>query len=205
MTPEQVRTLGAQLMIAAAVCGGLYVMVADPMRKRASATEAELAAIANEHDGAAATLANLPQIVATHDETQLLAARYEDKSLPARDESVMFSQIMDLSTRAGVVVAQITPARSGASRGAGKADETLRPGDMSVRYALSGTGSYTAIAEFLEVLQTDWGYCTLKNCRLTPDFSCKEDEGVKFSMVVELLGFDASPITLGEVAGESTP
>ncbi len=205
MTPEQVRTLGAQLMIAAAICGGLYAMIADPMRKRASTKEAELAAIVSDHDGAAATLANLPQIVATHDETQRLAARYEEKSLSASDESVMFSQIMDMSARAGVVVAQITPASSGASRGAGKVEEVLRPGDMSVRYAFSGTGSYTATAEFLEALQTDWGYCTLKNCRITPDFNSKEDGGVKFSMVIELFGFDASPITLGEVAGEGTP
>ena len=204
MTPEQVRSLGAQVMIATAVCGGVYALVADPLRVRAYEAESELASFVSTHDGAAATLARLPEIVSTHDQTQLLAAQYEDRSRPACDESEMFSQVMDISSQVGVVVEQITPAsRSSGARGKDTQDTKQRAGDTSVRYALSGGGSYDATAQFLEELQGGWGYCTIRNCRITPDFSSKESGRVQFSIVIELLGFDASPVLIEAPAGES--
>ena len=205
MTPEQIRSLGAQLMIAAAVCGGVYAIVADPLRSRANEAEAELAMFVSQHDGAAATLASLPEIDAIYIETQQQAAQYADRSRPACDESEMFSEVMDLASQVEVVIEQITPANQGGSNGTEVQDKNLRPGDTSVRYALSGSGSYEAVAQFLEGLQGGWSYCVIRNCRITPDFTSKNESGSRFSIVIELLGFDASPIVLEASAGEGTP
>ncbi len=205
MNPDQIRTLGAKLVIVTAICGGLYVMIADPMRSTAHDAEIKLSSFLSENNGVATTLANLPEILESHDQTLRRAAEYEERSRPARDQSVMFAQVMDIAEQAHVVVESVTPNGESASDKNNRKAEALRPGDTSVKYAISGRGSYGATASFLQQLQNNMGCCIVKNFSITPDYTKTESDGLQFAITIELIGFDASPLAISEISGEGSP
>ena len=204
MTNEQARKLIAQLAIAAAICAGVHAMVASPLRSRALAAETELASFIDQHDMNAAVLADLPRVVETRQQTDAGVRRVAARDQPALDESAMFTQVLDLASRAGVSVEQVIPAGEGRRDVTANAAAKPRPGDRRIRYTLVGGGSYGATTDFLERLQGDWAYCAVRQCRITPDYKAGSGGAVRFSVLLELFSFDAAPISLTH-GTEGTP
>lgn len=203
MTTEQTRSLVAQLVIAAAICGGIHAMVAEPLRAKAHRAEAEVSAFIGEHRESAALLADMPDVVATQEATLHRAAEFDARGQPARDEAAMFSQVLELASDAGLTVEQIIPSGEGQTAALSGTDQARREGDQRVRYTLSGSGPFAAAATFLEQLQSDWGYCAIRSYRLTPDYAGAG--GVRFTMLIELFSFDASPVALVPDDAEGSP
>lgn len=204
MNRDQARTLIAPLVIALAACGGLHAMVAAPLRADALDAEASLQAFIDENDLNAGMLENLPRVLATAQQTEDRTAQFTARNLPAQNESVMFSQILDLAAGCGVNVEQVSP-RGETIQPAAESDAIKpRPGDRTVRCSLVGDGSYAATAEFLEMLQGEWAFCAVRECHITPDYTAGAEGAVRFRMTLELFGFDASPVVV--VPGtEGTP
>jgi hypothetical protein len=205
MTNEHARSLIAQLVIAAAVCGGMHAIVASPLRARAILAEAELHKVMEAHNLTASTLADLPAVVEQQAGTLAAAAEFAARNAPALDESEMFAQVMDLAVDAGVGLQQIVPAGAGSSATESKAPRTVLPGDRRVRYSLVGTGTYDSTTGFLRRLQDDWGFCAIRQVRVTPDFQSGVSGGVQFSILVELFSFDPRPLVLAPTDAGGAP
>ena len=204
MNTEQTRKLVAELAVAAAVCGGVYAVIAGPLRDRAIEAEANLAAIIGEHDVAASMLADLPRIVETLDATREGVEGFTARNRAALDESEMFATVMDLADAAGVELDQIAPVGRSPSPGHAKAPGAF-PGDHRVGYTLVGGGSYESTRRFLAQLQSDWAYCAPRQVRITPDYQAGPLGDVRFSITIEVFSFDVSPIVLAPSSGEGTP
>ncbi len=201
MSTDLSRQTFAQLAIAVAVCAGIYAFVGSPLRERMLEAEASLTAAIDKGAKAQVLQVALPALLAQQEATRARAAEIEARSLPASDESISFSEIMKLADDAGVEVRQITPV-SLSNRGAGSAgdDAQTRPGDKTSRFTITGIGTYADTARFLELLGSPWAYCSIRQCRIAPDFSRQEANAVSFSCTLELYAVDASPVDL---AGDS--
>ena len=198
MSAERSRQTFAQLAIAAAICGGLYAFVGSPLRERMLNAEAELATAIEKGAQAQLIQVALPALLAQQETIRIRSVEIETRSLPGSDESVSFSEIMRLADQAGVKVQQVTPVNA-ASRGSATAesDEHTRAGDKTSRFTISGVGTYASTAAFLDLLGSPWAYCSIKQCRVAPDFSAEGGDGVSFSCTLELYAFNASPVDFG--------
>lgn len=194
MNTDRSRQTFAQLAIAAALCGGLYAFVGSPLRDRMLETEAELASAIDKGTQAQVIQVALPALLAQQEVMRARSEEIQTRSLPGTDESVSFSEIMRLADEAGVEVHQVTPVGAGA-----EADKDARPGDRVSRLTIAGGGTYGSTAAFLELLGSPWAYCSVKQCRVSPDLNRDGGNGVSFSCTLELYAFDASPADLGVV------
>lgn len=195
------RRIISQFVIAAMLCGGLYIFLAAPLRERKLDVKAEL-------ENAAAMVEQAEILQTMHPVFQNQEAKavaradaIAQRSAPGVDETVLFAEIMGMADECGIRVERLSPA----GRDAPSIRQTAhdpdaqtvlapRPGDTVSIYTISGSGGYSDTATFLDRLTSPWAYCAITNARITPDTNGEYSDSVMFTCTLQLHAFDASPV-----------
>lgn len=153
------RTLMAQIVIVLAVCIGAWFVFVEPRAVEAQLLEEEIQA-GSVHAEAVDQTA-VQRLTVRLDEVRSRVRQIERRGEIARDSSHLYSVVMDLARAHEITVASLSPGaasnRSGArsSRRSGPADEPLV---VQRGFAVSISGRYADIAQFVDALQSLGGY-----------------------------------------------
>ena len=199
MNADRSRQRAAYLVVAAAVCGGLYAFIAQPLRTRMEDARAELGLVFEKNQRSQIMQATFPELLLKHDEAIDRAAEITERSQPGSDEAALFSEIMRLAGDSGVRVQHISPVKqSGRGRSSVAESLALLPTEQSTLCTISAVGSYASAARFLESLRAPWAYCIVRRCHISPDFSKPGESDVGITCTLEVLSFDPSPVAPAE-------
>ncbi|MGQ0627525.1 MAG: hypothetical protein ACT4PL_05415 [Phycisphaerales bacterium] len=192
MKPLSARTIASELVIGAAVCGGAYFMLVDPVDTDLAATRAQIAAAqsaAEEQAAGSLSPQRATEIVKTAaDFREVLTTRGE----PARSQSVMFSAITAAAEAARTRVDELQPTTPNRRSAAGTPASKPLPGDAHTGYAMTVTAEYAALARFVRLLEREVGLSVVTSVRISP-LAEPGSTKVHASITTEHWAFDLKP------------
>lgn len=195
MKTNSPRGLVTEVVIAAAICSGVGLMLTGPLGRRADEAAAEIRGLARSAEDSADLTTQLPVIFEEADLARKDAARITELNRLALDEGAAFEAIMHLADARSLRVEQVAPSAVSKSNGASKSAPAPRAHDREISYSLSASGSFESITNFLAGMQRELGYCSLRSARIAPIMN-DPTGAVQINLTTLHASFDPSPVKL---------
>jgi hypothetical protein len=224
------RSMLIEFGLGVGLCGAAYYFGVMPLQATLAKTRAEVSAMMSKSAGPGASrdpsaTLDADKIDSAIESALKIASEVDAASLPARNESEMFSRLNALAARHNVTINQLqiaksagttatpspaappTPAApsapsapSGHMGGAPGAPLTAGPAaptakDRRVQYALTARATYSDLCTFLGELQTQLGYTIITKLTINPA-SVDNPGVVSVQISTEHLDFDVSALRL---------
>lgn len=182
------RTAIAHASIGLALCYAVHALFVEPGARELAGAQARVDALLAEVQAAEAARDSLPGTTSALGLARAEAEAIADRGRPAREQSRLFSAVMELAAATGVQVERIAP--SGIA-----APATGRPLDTSVSCEIGAVGTYSSLTRFLAGLRSQLGFAAVRAARLAPVRDA-EGELVAATILTEHFTADASPISV---------
>lgn len=185
-TTDPSRQVLIELVLGVAVCAAGFFFTVDSTQKSIAKARDEITALT-----AQAAEQRRPPVPADKADSVIKEATakiktIQDRSALAKDQSALFSALMELAGSHRIRVDQLQPVTVGNKRTASKPAAPPPPPPPSgsgtgpltpaapqiesacVRYAIAATGSYADLARFVGALQFDLGFTRVRSVRIDP-------------------------------------
>jgi hypothetical protein len=221
MSNPAIKRTAIELALGVGLCAAAFIFGLKPLERKLDEARAKVSSLESQIAAGTSDTLTVEQTVEMISKARQSVRQTRERSGAARDEGATFGAIMNLASKHGVRVDQLQPASArpiknkAAEAPAPVVNPTTQaaaqsstsaptpalapPADRRAACAMTVTGDYASVVEFVRAIERELGFGLVRSVRLTP-VGDTSDQRVSCAIETEHLAIDTSSAKFADAA-----